>query len=73
MTNQGYEIFATYRKGNCGVVLGERKTGLAGVEYVTWMWNPANDYFYWGHYFEDRKLAAVDFMERLRKLEEWTK
>ena len=68
MTNAGFEIFASYSNGTDGVVLGEQQTKY-GMQYVTWAWDPKENYFYWGHYYDNKQQAVVDYMERLRNLE----
>lgn len=68
MTNAGFEIFASYSNGTDGVVLGEQQTKY-GMQYVTWVWDPKENYFCWGHYYNNKQQAVVDYMERLRHLE----
>jgi hypothetical protein len=46
------------------VVLRLKECKDGRVEYITHVWTPVNDAFFWGHYFTDYTSAINDFNER---------
>lgn len=73
MENAGFTIIAseTYYDDRVkfGFAIGEKDSRFSesGKEYVTWEYKEENgtrDY-YWGHYYDDRDKAFVDYHTRL--------
>lgn len=68
--NEGYRIRERFTVGECGFVLAERDTDVAG--YVTWRYradDPSN--YFWGHYFNTKEAAYADYQERIEKEVVW--
>ena len=60
-TNCGYTIIQSIVSGDIEIVLGHNPK--APNPYVTWKCKNG-DYYYWGHYFNDRHAAECDLLFR---------
>ena len=60
--NAGYEIIDSIPVGNTEFVLGRSISD--GARYVTWECS-RGDYYFWGHYFNDRENAVKDLYDRV--------
>ena len=60
-SNCGYTIVQSLTIGDCEFVLGHNPE--APNPYVTWKCSNG-DYYFWGHYSNDRMAAARDLLTR---------
>lgn len=65
-TNVGFKILETRvssRDSSMRVALGY-KVDMYGDEWVTWMYDPAQSGYFWGHYSPDASSAVEDYRSR---------
>ncbi len=49
------------------IVLRKKESKDGRIEFITHVWTPENNAYFWGHYFTDKKDAWKDFGERCDK------
>lgn len=66
-TNYGYTIIAASQNRHGEVVALGFKRGEYWPEYVTWLYNPSSNSYFWGHYTDNFQIASADYTERLSR------
>lgn len=74
--NAGYEIKESvyFTENGIGYVIASRYSELLQREqYATWAWDIQTDgkaktiSYFWGHYFDSKSTARIDFYERITR------